>query len=115
MSSRPRREISVGYAQFLALVREAHAVAQRAAANHSLRSDPLAAFACCYAVIRVGEGVRRLDRRTVRRVRSSGLLSWGEARNALAHEVGIIDYDWLESIVGEPLERLLSDLERAAR
>ena len=115
MSSRPQRETSVGYAQFLTLVREAHAVAQQAAANHSLRSGRLAAFACCYAVIRVGEGVRRLDRRAVRRVRSAGLLSWGEARNTLAHEVGLIDYDWLESIVGEPLERLLSGLERAAR
>ena len=59
--------------------------------------------------------MRRLDRRAVRRVRSAGLLSWGEARNILAHEVGLIDYDWLESIVGEPLERLLTDMESTAR
>ena len=114
MSSRRQREISIGYAEFVALVREAYAVARQTTTENRLRSHKPTAFACCYALIRVDEGVRRLDRRAIRRVRSPGIRSWEEARNVLALEVGSIDYDWLETIVGQPLERLLSDLERAA-
>lgn len=115
MSSRRQSQPSISYARFVELVRESHRVARQVTADHGLRAYPPAMFACCYAVIRIGEGPGRLDRRALRRVPSAGLGVWEDARNALAHEVGLIDnVFWVEDTIGEPLERLLSDLERAA-
>ena len=116
MSSRRRSEPSVSYARFVELVRESHEVVRQATADHSLRAYPPATFACCYAIIRIGEGAGRLDRRARRRVPSAGLGIWEDARNTLAHEVGLIDdLAWLGDTISEPLERLLANLERAAR
>ena len=113
MSSRQQPQSNIGHAQFLTLVREADAVVKQITRDHDLSSYPPAVFTCCYAVIRIGEGVRRLDRRARRRIRSAGLLSWEEARNFLAHEVGLIDETpWLASAVNDTLTQLLADLER---
>ena len=111
MSSRIQPRSSIGYTQFLELVREAAAVVAQITADHDLTYRP-AVFACCYAVIRVGEGARRLDRRGLRRIRTAGLLSWEDARNSLAHEVGFIDVAQLDDIIATHLTQLLADLER---
>ena len=116
MSSRRQSQPSISYARFVELVRESHEVVRQATADHNPRAYPPATFACCYAIIRIGEGAGRLDRRALRRIPSGGLGTWEDARNTLAHEVGLIDdLAWLENTIGEPLERLLADLERAAR
>ena len=112
MSSRIQPRSSIGYTQFLELVRESAAVVAQITADHDFTYPP-AVFACCYAVIRVGEGARRLDRRGLRRIRAAGLPSWEDARNSLAHEVGFIDLPWLNDIVTEPLGQLLADVERS--
>lgn len=87
-------------------------MASRVNHDHDYWSYQPAKFACCYAIIRIGEGVRRLDSRSRRQLRSASLLIWEEWRNALAHELGMADYDFIHDLITDELPLLLRDLER---
>lgn len=80
--------------------------------DHDYWAYPPAQFAGCYAIIRIGEGVRRLDSRSRRRLRSASLAIWTKWRNYLAHDLGIVRYTGVLGLVTVELPLLLRDLER---
>ena len=98
--------------QLLDLAREAESVISRVTHDHDYWSYQPAQFACCYAIIRIGEGVRRLDRRSRRRLRSASLAIWAEWRNYLAHDLEIQNYALIHRMINAELPLLLRDLER---
>ena len=98
--------------RLLVLARESNAVVSRVVHDHDYWSYPPATFACCYAIIRIGEGAHRLNARSRRRLRSVALGIWEDARNVLAHDLSIVDYVAVYNMITEELPLLLSDLER---
>ena len=98
--------------RLLGLARESAAVANRVNHDHDYWSYQPAQFACCYAIIRIGEGVRRLDDRSRRQLRSASLLIWEEWRNYLAHNLEIARYAVVFDLITDELPLLLRDLER---
>ena len=116
MSSRRQwqRRPEIDRHRLLELARESAAVAGLVIHDHDYPAYRPAVFACCYAVIRVGEGARRLDSRSRRRLRSVSLAVWAEWRNTLAHDLEMLDDSAVLRMVGEELPLLLGDLERLA-
>ena len=114
MSSRwqPQQQ-EIDARQLLTLARESEYIIGLVTHDHDYWSYQPAQFACCYAIIRIGEGVRRLDRRSRRRLRSASLAIWAEWRNALAHELDALDYDLIYPMIDAELPLLLRDLERS--
>lgn len=98
--------------QLLTLARESESVVSRVTHDHNYWSYPPAVFACCYAIIRIGEGVRRLDRRSRRRLRSASLAIWEDWRNYLAHDLRIANYVLIHRMITAELPLLLRDLAR---
>ena len=98
--------------QLLDLAREGEAIIGLVTNDHDYWSYSPAVFACCYAIIRIGEGVRRLDRRSRRRLRSASLAIWAQWRNYLAHDLDAVDYDLIHPMIAAELPLLLRDLER---
>lgn len=117
MSSRRQwqRRPEIDRHRLLELARESAAVAGLVIHDHDYPAYRPAVFACCYAVIRVGEGARRLDRGSRRRLRSASLAVWEEWRNTLAHDLGVVDHYQVLRMVAEELPLLVGDLERLAR
>ena len=117
MSSRrpPQQRPAIDGRRLLALVRESEGVVSLVTHDHDYPSYRPAVYACCYAIIRIGEGVRRLDESSRRRLRSASLAIWEEARNALAHDLGMVDHTLVLQMVANEMPLLLSDLERLAR
>ena len=105
----------IDHHRLLELARESAAVANLVIHDHAYPGYRPAVFACCYAVIRIGEGVRRLDARSRRRLRSASLGIWEEWRNSLAHELDAVKHDTVHRMVAEELPLLLGDLERLGR
>ena len=98
--------------QLLTLARESDAIISRVTHDHNYWSYSPAVFACCYAIIRIGEGVRRLDRRSRRRLRSASLAIWEDWRNYLAHDLQTARYVGVFELITDELPLLLRDLER---
>ena len=117
MSSRRQwqRRPEIDRHRLLELARESAAVAGLVIHDHDYPAYRPAVFACCYAVIRIGEGARRLDRGSRRRLRSVSLAVWAEWRNTLAHDLEMLDDSSVLRMVAEELPLLLGDLERLAR
>ena len=112
MSSRQQQLPAIDRRQFTELVRESQAVISLVNHDHDFWSYPPAMFACCYAIIRIGEGANRLDSRSKRRLRSAALGIWMDARNALAHDLGMMAALPVHHLLTNELPLLLSDLER---
>ena len=112
MSSRRQPRPTIDQRHLLALSQESSAVVNRVIHDHDYWSYPPALFACCYAIIRIGEEVNRLDRPSRRRLRSVALAIWDAARNALAHDIGIADRATVHHLITDELPLLLADLER---
>ena len=117
MSSRrpPQQRPAIDGRRLLALVRESEGVVSLVTHDHDYPSYRPAVYACCYAIIRIGEGVRRLDERSRRRLRSASLAIWEEARNALAHDLDLVNHASVLLMIANEMPLLLSDLERLAR
>ena len=113
MSSRRQPQyLEIDARQLLALTREAESVISLVTHDHDYWSYPPALFASCYAIIRIGEGVRRLDGRSRRRLRTASLSIWAEWRNYLAHDVDVVRYTGVSDLITDELPLLLRDLER---
>ena len=117
MSSRrqSQRRPEIDQHRLLELAQESESVAGLITHDHEYPGYRPGVFACCYAVIRIGEGARRLDARSRRRLRSASLGIWEEWRNTLAHDLGVIDHSQVLHMVAEELPLLLGDLERLGR
>ena len=114
-SRRPPQRPEIDHIRLLELAVEAEEVVSLVTHDHNYWSYPPAVYACCYAIIRIGEGVRRLDRRSRRRLRSASLAIWEEARNALAHDLDLVNHASVLLMVANEMPLLRSDLERLAR
>ena len=117
MSSRrqSQRRPEIDQHRLLELAQESASVAGLVTHDHAYPAYRPGVFACCYAVIRIGEGARRLDARSRRRLRSASLAVWEAARNSLAHELDVVDDALVLQMVAEELPLLLGDLERLGR
>ena len=117
MSSRrqSQRRPEIDQHRLLELAQESASVAALVTHDHAYPAYRPAVFACCYAVIRIGEGARRLDARSRRRLRSASLGIWEEWRNSLAHDLEQVDDTSVLRMVAEELPLLLEDLERLGR
>ena len=113
MSSRRQPQyLEIDARQLLALTQEAESVISLVTHDHDYWSYPPALFASCYAIIRIGEGVRRLDSRSRRRLRTASLSIWAEWRNYLSHDLGAIQHTFVLGLINGELPLLLRDLER---
>ena len=109
----PRRQVD--QQGLLALARESEAVISLVTHDHNFWSYPPALYACCYAIIRIGEGVHRLDSPSRRRLRSASLAVWEEWRNALAHELDLVHHSAIFDLINGELPLLLRDLGQPGR
>ena len=113
MSSRwQTQQQEIDARQLLALAREGEYIIGLVTHDHNYWSYQPAVFACCYAIIRIGEGVRRLDRRSRRRLRSASLAIWEDWRNYLAHDLRIANHVLIHRMITAELPLLLRDLTR---
>ena len=115
MSSRRQSQQTIDEHRLLALTRESNEVVNRVIHDHDYWSYQPALFACCYAIIRIGEGAFRLDTQSRRRLRSAALGIWQDARNTLAHDIGAADHTTVHHLITNELPLLLANLERLGR
>lgn len=76
LSRRQPQRRQIDLRRLLELTQEASLVAGLVTRGNDYWSYPPALFAGCYAIIRIGEGVRQLDSGSRRRLRSASLAIW---------------------------------------
>ena len=111
-SRRPQQRRTIDRRRLLELAQEASTVAGLVTRGNDYWTYQPALFACCYAIIRIGEGVRQLDSGSRRRLRSVSLAIWEDWRNMLAHDLDLANHDFVFDVISDELPLLLRDLER---